>query len=344
VATAGSFSTTLAPASTIGSGDITSAELINRGLAYPTALAYTTKTYSCGAADAIFNDLIYVVDSVTPGLAVYAGAASGAATPLAKVTGTNTGLAGSNCVAVDASGRVYVANSTGNSVTMYAAGATGNAAPLATIGGAATLLSKPQGVALDSSGRIYVTSHVSGTATGSTVTMYAANPSGAMNEAPLTTLSGTNTGLNNPECLVLDSTSRLYVANYGATSVTIYAAGANGNQAPVTTISGTGTGLASPHGIALDASGKIYVVNYTTPSVTVYASGATGAATPSATIAGTATVLNTPYGVALDASGRIYVANLGNNTVTVYAAGANGNVAPTTTITGATGAWGIAIR
>jgi len=50
----------------------------------------------------------------------------------------------------------------------------------------------PEGVAVDASGKIYVAN----AGRGSSITVYAANPSGTLNEAPLATITGTNTGLN----------------------------------------------------------------------------------------------------------------------------------------------------
>ena len=66
---------------------------------------------------------------------VYAEGATGDATPIQDISGSNTGLNLPNDVAVDASGNIYVANYVGNSVTVYAAGATGNVAPIQDISG-----------------------------------------------------------------------------------------------------------------------------------------------------------------------------------------------------------------
>jgi sugar lactone lactonase YvrE len=242
--------------------------------------------------------------------------------------------------AIDSSGNIYVTDLGANSVDIFAAGATGNVAPTKTISGTNTGLCRPSGIALDSTGKIYVSNQYSEeeTCTGYTITVYAAGATG--NATPIQTISGANTGLDEPNGLALDSNNNIYVANEDSSTVTVYAATATGNVAPTTTIGGAATGIEYPHAVALDTAGNIYVTNPDTPSVTVYAAGATGNATPKATISGTSTGLVHPNGIAVDTTGKIYVVDIsadidGNyGAVFVYAAGANGNVAPTATIGG----------
>src|SRR5208282_5495 len=93
---------------------------------------------------------------------------------------------------------------------------------------------------------------------------------GPLDEAPLATISGSNTGLNAPVGIAVDSSGKIYVADLQAASVTVYSAGSNGNVAPLATISGSNTGLSGPFGIAVDSSGKIYVADYGAASVFVY--------------------------------------------------------------------------
>src|SRR5260370_5835745 len=59
---------------------------------------------------------------------VYAAGATGNATPIATIAGSNTGLTRPHGIAVDAPGRLYVANiANPNTITSYAEGADGNA-------------------------------------------------------------------------------------------------------------------------------------------------------------------------------------------------------------------------
>ena len=132
---------------------------------------------------------------------------------------------------------------------------------------------------------------------------------------------------------------RVYVANTGNNTVTVYAANPSGSVTcpPLATIGGGSTGISGPQGVALDSSGKVYVTNGNN-TVTVYAANPSGNVTsaPLATIGGGSTGISSPDGVAFDGSGQIYVANFGNSTVTVYAANPSGNVtnAPLATIGG----------
>lgn len=228
-----------------------------------------------------------------------------------------------------------------NSVTVYAA-TTGRLAPSQRINGSNTKLKTPMGIAVDASGNIYVAN-----SDGASVTVYAAGTTG--NAAPIENIHGSKTGLAQPWGLALDPSGNIYVANQdfgsGAYSITVYAAGANGNVAPIRTISGPATMLSCPAGIALDASTppNLYVANNScvgsstgTYAITVYAGGASGNVAPIQTISGSSTGLSFPVGIAVDGSENIYVYNWGATgpTITVYAGGANGDVAPTQTIAG----------
>jgi sugar lactone lactonase YvrE len=228
-------------------------------------------------------------------------------TPLATITGSNTGLANPSAIALDTSGRIYVTNSAaagGGSVTVYAANPSGtlNETPLATIAGGNTGLDAPDGVAFDGGANIYVTNENGGSGGNGSVTVYAANPSGALNEAPLATISGSNTGLRNPIGLAVDGAGRIDVVDFFTNSLTVYPANPSGtlNEAPLATIAGSSTLLGSPDGIALDASGKLYVANGY-GAITVYAANPSGTIdeAPLGTITGDTTSLFGPVGVAV---------------------------------------------
>jgi secreted PhoX family phosphatase len=183
---------------------------------------------------------------------VYAAGSSGNVAPAQTITGSQTALDSPDGIAVDAGGNIYVVNPGAelgppSSVTVFGAGANGNVAPIRTISGPKTGLGAgySDGIALDASGTIYVAT------SGATarVTIYAATANG--NVAPIRQISGSNTGLQSPYYIAVDASSKIYVKNEIASqtgSVTVYAAGANGNVAPIQTIAGPKTGLGARSG------------------------------------------------------------------------------------------------
>ncbi|MGC1399676.1 NHL repeat-containing protein [Candidatus Binatus sp.] len=282
-------------------------------------------------------------------------------TPSATISGGHTGLNSPGGITVDSSGKLYVTNDGSvnggaDTVTVYAAGSNGNVTPSATISGGATGLDLPFGVAVDSVGNLYVVSAGSAVGGFDSVTVYSSGSSG--NAAPSATISS-ETEIEAPVGIALDSSDNIYVANAGSTfggvdSISIYPYGTYANEPPVAVISSGGgndnTLLNFPTGVAVDSSGHIYVANGTGGfdefgSVTKYSplgnrSGNLNIA-PTTTIAGDdtgdITGLSFPIGVAVDSSGNIYVANAtggpdGIGSVTVYSAGSNGDIAPTVTI------------
>ncbi len=284
---------------------------------------------------------IYVADqgdigdggNITASVFVYS-ARNYYAAPIATISGSNTGLNFPVGIALDFSGKIYVADqgnigdggSTAASLFVYPAlgSNTGllNEASTATISGSNTGLNYPGGIALDSSSKIYV-AEPGDPPQGepASVGVYSAGSNG--NVAPIASISESNTGLNYPEGIALDSSGKIYVVDdgphgYGPGSVFVYSAGSNGNSAPIATISGNNTGLIGPHGIGVDSSGKIYVV--AAAGVSVYSAGSNGDVAPVAVIRGASTRLSVPLGIALDSSGKIYVADWETSSVLVYSA------------------------
>lgn len=236
--------------------------------------------------------------------ALLAGCAGSAGTPSAlqpQVTGDLTSLR-RTLIPLSESCRaktcVYVAARTDNSgprrldeVVAYAADANGNVPPIQTIKGKKARLDLPLGIAVDAGRNIYITNGYSGN-----VTVYAAGANG--NVAPIETVSGSVTGLAYPLGIAVDAARNIYVvnaANYLSATVTVYAAGADGNVPPIQTITGSNTGLNDPRSIAVDAGRNMYVANSQGNSVTVYSADANGNVAPIRTIIGKKTRLNYPY-------------------------------------------------
>ena len=133
----------------------------------------------------------------------------------------------------------------------------------------------------------------------------------------------------------------LFVSNYSANRITVYARTANGDVAPVRTIR---TGLDQPHTLAIDRlQRELFVANnlmdFELASIQVYDLDASSPDhdAPKRTITGPLTLLNRPAGIAVDSINReLYVANDVNpgSSILVFPLGASGNVAPSRVLQG----------
>ncbi|MGB3550370.1 MAG: NHL repeat-containing protein [Candidatus Binatus sp.] len=134
--------------------------------------------------------------------------------PTATIRGTDTGLSVPEGIVVDSSNNIFVVNNTSETVEEFAPPAAGihNAAPIASIGGGATDLNSPVGIALDSRGYIYVAN--SGN---DSVTKYAPLAAGPLADTPpVAMIAGSNTELDKPQGVAVDSRGYVYVSNSGS--------------------------------------------------------------------------------------------------------------------------------
>ena len=150
----------------------------------------------------------------------------------------------------------------------------------------------------------------------------------AGNVGPLATL-GPGVGINAPSALAFDGFGNLFVANYGAGTLTEY------RGARVAQPIGTDTGLTTPAGIAVgphvaaSQQAANTVSEYSYDPVTGFLAGVGHLGD----ITGFRTQLSAPAGV-LYTGGLLWVADEGSDTLTAYTPGTYGNVAPVRTITG----------
>ncbi len=223
---------------------------------------------------------------------------------------------------------VYVLNTVNNggqnSVTVYASGQTGNvnAAPLGTIAGSKTGLTNPVALAVDSGGRIYVLNQATQQSGVGQVLVFAPNPRGTLNEAPVATIAGSNSGLsavNDYAGLALDSSGRIYVTSPSPPSVLVYSANPVGtlNESPIATITGSNTGLTDPQAVAIDRGGRILVGDYNN-ALLVYPPAPSGTLNepPVARVMGSGETFYS--GLALDAAGNIYATDHADQDGLIY--------------------------
>lgn len=156
------------------------------------------------------------------------------------------------------------------------------------------------------------------------------------NVAPLRTISGAATGLNNPLNLAVDPTNgEIYVPNYNTNTVTVYAYNATGNAAPLRTIAGGATGLNLPTGVTVDPTNNEFYVccEGGAFSVRAFSRSANGNVAPLRAITGAP--LAFPSQVAVDNTNNEIIVVNPTNRVSAYARTATGAAAPLRSITGA---------
>lgn len=174
------------------------------------------------------------------------------------------------------------------------------------------------------------------------LTLAAASPSLAWpirDVTPSLELRSDYSSLANPRGIWIDLEDRLYVANYSANSISLFAPGWSSSSRPLKVLKGAGTGLVRPRAITVDADGVLYVVN--ADSVTAYAKDwGDGSTKPIKTLRGSGTGLLDPQAVAFDSIGQMYVVNSyetsgGTGSITVYPPDwTGGNTSPTRVLSG----------
>ena len=170
---------------------------------------------------------------------------------------------------------------------------------------------------------------------GDSVTVFSNNANG--NQAPLRTISGSQTGLSGqPRGIFADSAhGEIFVATQSG-DVLVFDIGATGDTAPKRQI--TQNVYGDFQGIFVDlVNNEIFLANRDYDAVTVFNRTDSGSLAPKRTIRGSNTGLNEPRGIYVDTTNNeIYVANNYGSSITVYSRTADGNVAPVRTITSST--------
>ena len=282
---------------------------------------------SDGYVDTKTGDIYIVNNDSEPGMFMFPRTAEGNVEPANELV-TPYGAFG---MTVDEDrGEIFVTIQHDGAIQVFPKGAKGTENAIRLIQGNRTGLADPHGIAVDPKTRL----------------LYVANYGTERDEAfgteqqmphPLNTISprrDNDVRLPNWPAGNLRNSNRREVifgtGKFGPASVTVYAAGANGNVAPVRSIEGPNTQLNWPTGISLDVDrGEIYVSNAVGDSINVYSTSANGDVAPLRQIKGPKTMLRNPTGVSVDmVNGEVWVANFGNHTATAYKWDANGDVEP----------------
>lgn len=119
-------------------------------------------------------------ESEKPQIIEFAATASGDATPIRTIAGSNTGIGAYDGIAVDSNGRILDADESTNTVRVFAANASGNATPIQILHGSATNLNDPTSIQAGPIDNFYV-------ANVTTVTKYLASATG--NSGPVETIN-----------------------------------------------------------------------------------------------------------------------------------------------------------
>ena len=139
---------------------------------------------------------IYVADSYSQKVLVFAAGATGNVAPIRVLTGDKTLLNGCNGIAFDGTGNLFVANYNGMSVTVYPPSASGNTAPKASLAGDKTGIGYLSAFAVDSDGTVYASGQAADSAgrTRSAILRFATGTNG--NLAPAGALVGADTEID----------------------------------------------------------------------------------------------------------------------------------------------------
>jgi hypothetical protein len=308
------------------------------------------------SGDVYFDDFNHdVVDKLSSSgaLSIVAGTYN---TPGNSVAGraTSTDLYYPIGVAVDSKGNLYIGTAANivkvtptGTLSIYAGivGQSGTSTP----GPAkSSLLQAPVGLALDASSNLYIADQgtqgdmfeqggttpgvndvIEKVTTAGTLSIIAGEISQNTSGAPTPGGQATNTPLDYPQAVAVDSSGNFYIgegedADKVNTSgvLSIVAGGSFGTGYP-TPGPATSSHVNDIQGLALDSAGNLYmadsgncVIEKVTPSGTLSIfAGIIGECGPATAGTALSSKLNQPNGITLDSSGNLYVADTANNTI-----------------------------
>ena len=293
------------------------------------------------------NSLVEKVNSSTGIITIIAGGGGVAISSANQGNiGTHYILSSPKGVAVDSSGNVYIADTTDQFIEKINASTgiltiiAGNGSSGTPILGAATgsPLNLPQGVAVDSSNNIYIADTGNSlieevnSATGIlSIIAGKLNGSGAVNPGLPTPGPATNSQLNLPHGVAVDSGNNIYIADTNNDVAEKITSGNLAILAGVPGIAGTPSAgpatsshLNQPGKIAVSSIGNVYIADtlnndveqVTTAGVlSLFAGIGGGGAAPTPGGPATNSALNNPNGVTVYGSGNVYISDTLNDVI-----------------------------
>jgi hypothetical protein len=191
------------------------------------------------------------------GVRVFSAGSSGDVIPGITI-GPGTRLQNVFGIAFDSIGDMLVANDSGeprgSGILVFPAGSSSATEPSRIIAGRETQIDEPAAIALGANGKIYLANP--GRPNHQPEILVFA-PNSDSDGAPIGRIGGSNTGLTDHTIrgIALDSEDNLYVTsdvgNFQTSSITVFAAGSNGDVKPMAVIRGIWTRLRNASGIAI---------------------------------------------------------------------------------------------
>ena len=238
--------------------------------------------------------------------------------------------------AADGAGNIYVADSgnhtirkiTSAGVVSTLAGSTGTSGS-ANGTGSNALFFQPQGMAVDAAGNIYVADTGNSTIRKITSAGVVSTLAGSPGNVGSSDGAGTNASFSQPQGIALDTTTNLYVADYGNNTIRkITPAGVVTTLAGYAGTNGSTDGLGTnalfyqPQGVVVDAAFNVYVadtangtIRKITPAGLVSTLAGSAGNYGSTNGTGTNALFYQPTGVALDSANNLFVTEYFNQTI-----------------------------
>jgi hypothetical protein len=229
--------TVYAPNATGNAAPIVTIAGANTTLADPIGLAVTP------AGD------IWVANDGGPDILEFAAGSVGDAAPIRTIRGAATGLTSPYALALTPDGTgVWVTDTNSPQTAVereFSTHANGDVPPISTISGGRTQIDLPYGVAAAVDGSVVFGDE----STPPAVLTFGPHDRG--NAVPRHVITGSSTGLADPELIGLNPVGEIWVPNFPANSVTRYSRTASGNAAPDRRLAGAATLLNRPNGVAV---------------------------------------------------------------------------------------------